>query len=112
MLHLKVDSGAMKSVMTKQLYVSLTGDKFFNELGPPECLLKGYGEKAQICNLGAHKFFLWCGRRPYEVTFQISSEKDELTLLGGADSLWLGLMKWLGSVDTTQKKSKNTQNAP
>ena len=92
--------------MTKQLYVSLTRDKFFNELGSPE-----YGEKAQICNLGTHKLFLWHGRWPYEVTFQISSEKDEPTLLGGADSLWLGLIKWLGSVDTTQKKSKNTQNA-
>ena len=112
MLHLKADSGAMKNVMTKQLYVSLTGDKFFNELGPPECLLKGYGEKAQICNIGTCKFFLWHGRWPYEVTFQISSEKDELTLLGGADSLWSGLIKWLGSVDTTQEKSKNTQNAP
>ena len=112
MLHLKADSGAMKNVMTKQLYVSLTGDKFFNELGPPECLLKGYGEKTQICNLGTHKFFLWHGRWPYEVTFQISSEKNEPTLLGGADSLWLGLIKWLGSLDTTQKKSKNTQNAP
>ena len=58
MLHLKADSGAMKNVMTKQLYVSLTGD----ELGSPECLLKGYGEKAQICNVGTHRFFLWHGR--------------------------------------------------
>ena len=62
MLHLKADSGAMKNVMTKQLYVSLTGDKFFNELGPPECLLKGYDKKVQICNLGTRKFFLWHSR--------------------------------------------------
>ena len=62
MPHLKADSRAMKNVITKQLYVSLKGDKFFNELGCPECLLKGYGEKAQICNLGTCKFFLWHGR--------------------------------------------------
>ena len=74
--------------------------------------LKRIVKKAQICNLGTPKFFLWHGRWPYEVTFQISSEKNEPTLLGGADSLQLGLTKWLGSLDTTQKKSKNIPNTP
>ena len=33
LLHLKADSDAMKNVITKKLYLSLTGDKCFKELG-------------------------------------------------------------------------------
>ena len=87
--------------------IALTGDKFFNELDDPECQLEAYGANANICNLGSHKFYLWTGRRPHRVTFQISSETDEATLLSVDDCLQQGLIKWLGSVKTTKETTKN-----
>ena len=50
--------------------------------------------------------YLWRGRQPYEVTSQISPEKDEPILLSGADCLKLGLTKWLGSVETSKKNNQ------
>ena len=59
----------------------------------------------------------WRGQRPYRVTFKISLMKDEPTLLSGANCLSLGLIKWLGSVNTTKnnpknKKKKSTNTIP
>ena len=100
--------------MTKKLYIALTGDKSFTKLYDPEGQLKGYGAKANICNLGSHKFYLWRGRRLHKVTLQISSETDEPTLLSGANCLQLRLMKWLGSVNTTKDnlKKRSSGTAP
>ena len=54
-VHLKCDSGAEKSIMTRKSYITLTGDKFFQELDEPECQLNGYGANANIKNLGFQK---------------------------------------------------------
>ena len=45
--------------MARKLYIALNGDKFFQELDDPENILKGYGAKANIMNLGSQTFFLW-----------------------------------------------------
>ena len=47
-IHLKSDSAAEKLIMTRKSYVTLTGDKFFQELDEPKCQLKGYGPNANI----------------------------------------------------------------
>ena len=65
---------------------------------------------ASICNLGSCKFYLWRGQIPYKVTFKILLEKDEPTLVSGADCLQLGLIKCLGSVNTTKDNSKKKKS--
>ena len=93
--------------MTKKLYVSLTGDTFFKELGPTRMPPKRIWSKSPNTKLRNTEILPVVWQRPYEVIFQISSEKDEPTLL---NSLRLGLIKWLGSVDTEGKKAKYAKN--
>ena len=61
-IHLKCDSGAEKLIMKRKSYITLTGDKFFQELDEPKCQINGYGANANIKNLGSQKLYLWRGR--------------------------------------------------
>ena len=117
-LHLKADSRAQNPSWPRNPMLCLQVTNSFNTLDESEWQLKGYGANANIYYLGSCKFYLWRGQRPYTFTFQILLEKDDPTLLSGADCLQLGLIKWLGSVNTTRDNSKkevykyHTKNSP
>ena len=106
-LHLRADSGVQKSIMTKKLYDVHTSDKFFNKLDEQESQLKEYGANT------SQYMQPWIMQvLPMERPNTIQSYLQDIVGERWTNiTKWkycpkLGLIKCLGSVNTTKDNSK------